>query len=142
MSTLDKNMEQIFDLTPTVLTGEVVESPTKVVSDSSEYLDVDLKADYIKSRDNLNGIIKKGITAIDDMLEIAKASEHPRAFEVAAVLIKNVTDANEKLLVMQKQMRDMTNHKDASSVSVENAIFVGSTTELLKAIRNKDNGNN
>ena len=142
MSTLDKNMEQIFDLTPTVLTGEVVESPTKVVSDSSEYLDVDLKADYIKSRDNLNGIIKKGITAIDDMLEIAKASEHPRAFEVAAVLIKNVTDANEKLLVMQKQMRDMTNHKDTSSVSVENAIFVGSTTELLKAIRNKDNGNN
>ncbi len=143
MSKLDKNMEELFNLTPTpVLTGEVIENETKTVSDLSSTLDSDLKRDYNKSRDNLNSIISKGIMAIDDMLVIARESEHPRAFEVAATLIKNVTDANEKLIIMQKQMRDMTNHNTAASVNVEKAIFVGSTTELLKAIRNKDNGGN
>ena len=141
MSKLDKNMEELFNLTPTpVLTGEVIENETKTVSDLSTTLDSDLKRDYNKSRDNLNSIISKGIMAIDDMLVIARESEHPRAFEVAATLIKNVTDANEKLIIMQKQMRDMTNHNTAAAVNVEKAIFVGSTTELLKAIRNKDNG--
>ena len=77
---------------------------------------------------------------MEELLQIAKAGQHPRAFEVFATLLKNMTDANDKLLDMQKKMRDMDGKKAPSSgdTKIDKAIFVGSTAELNKLIKNKE----
>ena len=96
----------------------------------------DLMSDYEESRKTLKEIVEKGAGAIDDILAIARESEHPRAFEVAATLIKNVADVNEKLLNMQKQMKEITGAKNSGNLNVgKAAIFVGSTAELSKMLK-------
>ena len=126
---------------PTI-TGDVVENTTNVVEKKTESnLDViskDLMDDYEQSRKQLKEIVSKGAGAIDDILAIARESEHPRAFEVAATMIKTVADANEKLLAMQKQMKEITGQKNNGQLNVgKAAIFVGSTAELSKMIKNE-----
>ena len=93
--------------------------------------------DYEESRKQLKEIVSKGAGAIDDILAIARESEHPRAFEVAATMIKTVADANEKLLAMQKQMKEITGTKTQNLNVGKAAIFVGSTSELSKMIKNE-----
>lgn len=142
MSKFDDKMSEIFDvpavtitpITPTITTSTEVSSK----KDMTSTLDFDLMDDYVTSRDNLKDIISKGSLAIDDILAIARESEHPRAFEVAATMIKNVTEANEKLLVLQKQMRELTGTQKQSSLNVNKAaIFIGSTSELSKMLKNE-----
>jgi hypothetical protein len=135
MSNFEKNMAEIFDVVP-------VEKPNLPVSKqtpSTEGLEIDLDADYLESRQTYKELIEKGNQAIDHLLAIASETEHPRAFEVVATLIKNTTEANEKLLTMQKMMREMKGMKsnDQSKVSVDKAIFIGSTAELSKLIKGK-----
>lgn len=130
-------MEQLFDVSPV----EVIENetlPSTIVEKENTELDEDLQVDYEKVRTNYEDIIEKGKDAIDDILEIARESEHPRAFEVAATMIKNVTEANEKLILLQKQMRDMKKgQKESSKTTIDKAIFVGSTAELSKLLKGK-----
>ena len=136
MSKIDENLSELLNI-PT-LTPDVVETPVvteKKTSDVSDRLDKDLMKDYEDSRARLKEIVSKGTLAIDDMLAIARESEHPRAFEVAATLIKNVTDANEKLLNMQKQMKELTGSKQSNLNVGKAAVFVGSTAELSKMIK-------
>jgi hypothetical protein len=137
MTKFEKSMEQIFDVAPV----EVIEKealPAVIEKENTE-LDEDLKADYETVRNNYEEIIEKGKDAIDDILEIARESEHPRAFEVAATMIKNVTEANEKLILLQKQMRDMKKgQKETSKTTIDKAIFVGSTAELSKLLKGKE----
>lgn len=136
MSKIDENLSELLNI-PT-LTPDVVQPPVmaeKKTSDVSDRLDKDLMKDYEDSRARLKEIVSKGTLAIDDMLAIARESEHPRAFEVAATLIKNVTDANEKLLNMQKQMKELTGSKQSNLNVGKAAIFVGSTAELSKMIK-------
>jgi tetrahydromethanopterin S-methyltransferase subunit A len=133
-------MSEMLDI-PTI-TGDVVENTTNVVEKKTESnLDViskDLMDDYEQSRKQLKEIVSKGAGAIDDILAIARESEHPRAFEVAATMIKTVADANEKLLAMQKQMKEITGQKNNGQLNVgKAAIFVGSTAELSKMIKNE-----
>lgn len=139
MSNFEKNMAEIFEVSvPTVV--EKPPLPTvKVESAVSKGLEVDLDADYLESRQTYKELIEKGNQAIDHLLAIASESEHPRAFEVVATLIKNTSEANEKLLNMQKLMREMKGMKnnDNSKVSVDKAIFVGSTAELSKLLKGK-----
>jgi len=130
-------MEQIFDVTP-IETTEKKMVPSVIEKEHSE-LDDDLQSDYETVRNNYEEIIEKGKDAIDDILEIARESEHPRAFEVAATMIKNVTEANEKLILLQKQMRDMKKgQKETSKTTIDKAIFVGSTAELSKLLKGKE----
>jgi tetrahydromethanopterin S-methyltransferase subunit A len=140
MSKFDEKMSEMLDI-PTI-TGDVVENTTNVVEKKTESnLDViskDLMDDYEQSRKQLKEIVSKGAGAIDDILAIARESEHPRAFEVAATMIKTVADANEKLLAMQKQMKEITGQKNNGQLNVgKAAIFVGSTAELSKMIKNE-----
>lgn len=137
MSNFEKNMAEIFDVTPVVVEKPSV--PVPVESPVSKGLEVDLDADYVASRKTYKELIEKGNQAIDHLLAIASETEHPRAFEVVATLIKNTSEANEKLLNMQKAMREMKGMKtnDNSKVSVDKAIFVGSTAELSKLIKGK-----
>jgi hypothetical protein len=80
-------------------------------------------------------LIAKGTEAIDDMLAIARQSEKARDFEVAGNMIKTVVDASKELLEVQKKMRDITGKKETVTQNIKNAVFVGSTTELLKAMK-------
>jgi hypothetical protein len=137
MSNFDKNMSEIFDIVPT----ENPKPPVKINSDSlvSKGLENDLDADYLESRRTYKELIEKGNQAIDHLLAIASETEHPRAFEVVATLIKNTSEANEKLLNMQKAMREMKGMKNNDAkVTVDKAIFVGSTSELSKLIKGKN----
>ena len=76
--------------------------------------------------------------AMDAILEIAKQGQHPRAFEVYATLLKNMTDANKELLNMQKQMRDIENNKKGGGTNIDKAIFVGTAADLQKLLKDKN----
>lgn len=93
------------------------------------------------ARSNIRDLIAKGNNAMDQLLAVAKESEHPRAYEVAAGLIKNLADMNKDLLELQKKRKDLTPNGDgfagnAKNLNVDKAIFVGSTNELVKFLKN------
>jgi hypothetical protein len=95
-------------------------------------------ADY--SRSNYYNLIEKGNEALDGILEVAKESQHPRAYEVAANMIKNLSDVTEKLMILQKQQKELnpqSAEQQTTNINVERAVFVGSTADLLKQIKNE-----
>lgn len=139
MNTFDQNMEKIFDVTP------VPESPKPLVpvEQKQEIDGVDLKGDlkdaYEQSKDNLQELLDHGKEAMEEIYQIAKAGQHPRAFEVYGTLLKNLVDANKELLNVQKQMREMDGKKkESGDTKIDKAIFVGSTAELNKLIKGKE----
>lgn len=139
MSKFEKSMENIFDITPKeesyplVTKSEIVKSEPK-----PDNIDSDLSDAYQQSKNNLQEIIDQGKEAMNDILQIAKASEHPRAFEVFGTLLKNVTDANKELIAMQKQMREINGvKKESNNTNIDKAIFVGTTAELSKLLKGK-----
>ena len=103
---------------------------------SSEDIVGDIKKDYEYTRGNLYSIIEKGQEAINGIIELAQETEAPRAYEVAGQLIKSVSDATEKLMDLQKKLKDIdgSNNKKGPT-NVTNALFVGSTAELSKLLK-------
>ena len=96
----------------------------------------DVEKDYDYTRGNLYSIIEKGQEAINGILELAQESEMPRAYEVAGQLIKSVSDATDKLMDLQKKVKDVNKEEEAKSpTTVNNALFVGSTAELQKLLK-------
>ena len=95
----------------------------------------DVKKDYEYTRGNLYSLIEKGQEAINGILELAQESEMPRAYEVAGQLIKNVGDITDKLLDLQKKVKDIEEDKPKGPTTVNNALFVGSTAELAKLLK-------
>jgi hypothetical protein len=149
MSKFEKSMSEIFDVEPKQQNLPVVEQENLPAVETKfgtpARLEQDLDQDYEESRNTLRELVKKGNDAIDHLLSIATETEHPRAFEVVATLIKNTAEANEKLLATQKAMRDlkgMSAKNDGGGVTVDKAIFVGSTSELSKLLKNNKNGSN
>ena len=135
-------MAEIFDVIPTEKTPAPV--PVIIQNKESNTMESDLDDDYNAARKNLKELVSKGNVAIEQLMAIATDTEHPRAFEVVATLIKNTAEANEKLLMIQRETRNMKglNNKSASSsVNVDKAIFVGSTSELSKLIKGKRDDN-
>ena len=98
----------------------------------------DMDSDYKYSRENFYSLIERGQDAIDGILDLAKEGEHPRAYEVAGQLIKNVGEVTEKLVDLQEKMKKLKEVPDHGPKSVTNALFVGSTKELQKML--KSNG--
>ena len=112
---------------------EPVDSKVEKVSTATE----DIKKDYEYTRGNLYSLIEKGQEAINGILELARESEMPRAYEVAGQLIKNVSDATDKLMDLQKKLKDIEEERGVRGpTSVTNALFVGSTAELSKLLKN------
>jgi len=137
MNTFDKNMEQIFDVVPTQEVKET--SKAAVVHYNEPDLKEDLTDAYQQSKENLQGIIDQGKEAMEEILNVAKAGQHPRAFEVYGTILKNMVDANKELLNIQKQMRDISGaKKDNVGTKIDKAIFVGSTSELNKLLKGKE----
>ena len=132
MTKYDK-LDEAFDVEPTEVEVEVTEKKIERIKSGSE----DIKRDYEYTRGNLYSIIEKGQEAIDGILELAQESEMPRAYEVAGQLIKNVADATDKLLTLQQKLKDVQEEKDTKGpTTVNNALFVGSTAELQKLLKN------
>ena len=105
------------------------EKPEKPIVD-------DVRKDYEYTRGNLYSIIEKGQEAINGILELAQESEMPRAYEVAGQLIKNVSDATDKLMDLQKKLKDVEEEsKSKGPQNVTNALFVGSTADLAKMLK-------
>ena len=112
------------------------ELPTSEVSIAK-----DLDTDYEYTRDNLKEIIEKGSEALDGILELAQASDHPRAYEVVGQIIKNVADVNRQLIDLQKDIKGLKK-TESGPKNVTNALFVGSTHELQKLLKGKLDLNN
>jgi hypothetical protein len=102
------------------------------MSDSND----NVKSDYEYSRDTYYELIEKGREAMDLMIEVARESEHPRAFEVLSNMIKNVSDVNDKLMDLNKKNKDI-NREDTKEVGgTTNNLFIGSTTDLQRLLQN------
>ena len=96
----------------------------------------DVKKDYDVSRAQLHSLLMKGQEAVDGILDVARASDHPRAYEVAGQLIKNVADTADKLIDLQKKMKELdADEKKSGPSTVNNTMFVGSTAELQKMLK-------
>ena len=97
----------------------------------------DIENDYKYQRENFYNLVERGTDAIDGILELAKESEHPRTYEVAGNLIKQVAEVTEKLGDLQEKMRKLKEVPSTAPKNVTNALFVGSTAELQKMIKDK-----
>ena len=95
----------------------------------------DVRQDYEVSRAQLHNLVMKGQEAVDGILDVARASDHLRAYEVAGQLIKNVGDVADKLIDLQGKMKDINQEKKQTTNNVTNAMFVGSTSELQKMLK-------
>ena len=100
----------------------------------------DIENDYKYQRENFYNLVEKGTDAIEGILEIAKESEHPRTYEVAGNLIKQVAEVTEKLGELQEKMKRLKEVPNNAPKSVTNALYVGSTAELQKLLKGKKNG--
>ena len=141
MKNLNEKLSEALDIEPIEfeVVEPVVESTTPVVVETTSTTVTTVEEDADFARKNIKELISKGTTAMDNLLQIAAASEHPRAFEVAAGLIKNLADMNKDLLDIQKKKRDLSPKSEQSNggnVNVSNAVFVGNTNELIKLLKN------
>ena len=100
----------------------------------------DIENDYKYQRENFYNLVEKGTDAIEGILEIARESEHPRTYEVAGNLIKQVAEVTEKLGDLQEKMKKLKEVPNNAPKSVTNALYVGSTAELQKMLQGKKNG--
>jgi hypothetical protein len=140
MNELNKSLSEVFDVEPLKEVKE--EKKEKLPVLQQNYNEPDMKQDltdaYQQSKENLQAIIDQGKEAMEEILQIAKVGQHPRAFEVYGTILKNMVDANKELLAIQKQMRDMDpKSKSESNTTIDKAIFVGSTSELSKLLKGK-----
>ena len=132
---LDKEFGIIEKILPTSL--------PKIIPNTVEVSEDDIEDDYKYQRDKFYNLVEKGSAAIDGILELAKESEHPRTYEVAGQLIKNVAEVTEKLGDLQEKMRRLKEVPSNAPKNVTNALFVGSTKELQKMLKDKiEDGSN
>ena len=126
------DLNETFNVSDDIVKAEVVKKELDNVKSNSD----DVKKDYEYTRGNLYSIIEKGQEALNGVLELAQESEMPRAYEVAGQLIKNVADATDKLLDLQKKLKDVEAEEKVKGPStVNNALFVGSTADLAKMLK-------
>jgi len=118
--------------------GEIVSVEAESISEKIEKYESDandIKKDYEYARGNLYSLVEKGQEAINGILELAQESEMPRAYEVAGQLIKNTSEIAEKLMALHKIKKDVEEDTPKGPTTVNNALFVGSTTELAKLLK-------
>ena len=118
--------------------GNIIPIESETIIEKVEKISLavdDIKKDYDYTRGNLYSLIEKGQEAINGILELAQESEMPRAYEVAGQLIKNVADATDKLMELQKKLKDIDEGKPKGPTNVTNALFIGSTAELSKILK-------
>ena len=141
MSNLEKTLSETLNVE--IEKEEEIEN-LPVVESKNEIAPIEQAAeeDTEFARDNIKNLINKGSIALDNLLQVARESEHPRAYEVAATMIKNLSDSNKDLLDLQKKKKDLSPESqnivgNTKNMNIDKAVFVGSTTELVKFLKNK-----
>ena len=141
---MTKNFDELneaFNVESEIVSESTPVEPVEKIEKINSSVD-DIKKDYDYTRGNLYSIIEKGQEAINGILELAQESEMPRAYEVAGQLIKNVADATDKLMDLQKKLKDVEEEKEAKGpTNVTNALFVGSTADLAKLLKQQKQDN-
>jgi hypothetical protein len=138
---IDDSLSEVFDTQPiiTKTEGEIIDASTGELVVSSEEK---IENDYDVARNNLRELLTTGQSALIQALEVAKQSEHPRAFEVVGNLMKQLADVNQQLMDLHQQKQKLDAPKAGEKAKVtNNAIFVGSTHELAKMIKNMNKEN-
>lgn len=135
-----KNFDKLDDVLNTSSEIQVCDSSDAIIvnNEVKEFStsSVDIKKDYEYTRANLYSLIEKGQEAIDGIMELASESDQPRAYEVAGQLIKSVGDVTDKLIDLQKKLKDIEDESVKTTNNVtNNAVFVGSTSELSKLLK-------
>ena len=130
---IDKELGVVQDPLQQIDVGEnfLQQQPLELIGEE------DIETDYAYQRKQFYNLVEKGSAAIDGILEIAREGEHPRGYEVAGNLIKQVAEVTEKLGDLQEKMRKLKEVPSNAPKNVTNALFVGSTTELQKMLRDK-----
>tara|TARA_R110000744_G_scaffold313694_1_gene420880 strand:+ start:278 stop:676 length:399 start_codon:yes stop_codon:yes gene_type:complete len=128
---IDKALGVVDQLPIKMTQSEVSPYPERLISDN------DIDDDYKYQRDNFYRLVEQGSAAIEGILELAKEGEHPRAYEVAGNLIKQVSEVTEKLGDLQEKMKKLKEVPNNAPKNVTNALFVGSTAELQKMLKEK-----
>jgi|TARA_R110000744_G_scaffold55824_2_gene117984 hypothetical protein len=134
-----KSKEDILSALQTHIPQELQKIKTEVAQSA---IVVDTEEDYAYSREKIKSLIERSEEAIDSMMALATETEHPRAFEVLSGMFKTTTDMMDQLITLQKKRKELTQSEEqkqnASGSTTNNAIFVGSTTELQKFLKNND----
>ena len=134
---MTENIDKIIDKALGVVEEEKKQFKKQVVIPRPKEND-DVDADYQYQRENFYALIERGQDAVEGILELAQESETPRAYEVAGNLIRQVADVTEKLVDLQTKMKKLKEVPNKGPNNVTNALFVGSTTELQKMLKKKD----
>ena len=134
----DKNMEEVFDIE--VEASNVPEGGCAKRKDQLRDVSEDRDKDYEYTRAELYSLIDHGQEAVRGALEVAQESGHPRAYEVATNAMKQVADMTDKLMDLQKKVKDLDEEKKGPSKVTNNAMFVGSTAELQKMLKQMNGG--
>lgn len=136
MNSIMDNLTKALDMNPLVVEEQKEEQLPVVAEEKS-----DAEQDFELARKNLQELAKKGNKALDELIMLAKNSEHPRAYEVVATLIKTLADTNKDLLETRKRKIDIDKARgvqnDGSPKTVNNNLFVGSTAELQKFLKER-----
>ena len=138
MSKIDDNLNEVLGIAEIDKTFEVEVLPKKTSTEVLVPEDKDPDIDFETGRKNLYNLLDKGNEAIDGILSLAKEGEHPRAYEVAGQLIKTVSEVSQNLLDLQDKLKKIKDIPDKGPKNVTNALFVGSTTELQKMLKGKN----
>lgn len=133
MNTIDNKLSEIFEISP-------IEKKEIVPVEQTKPIDKDLESDFEATRNNLHELIQQGQDALYHALEVAKQSEHPRAFEVVGGLVKHLSDVNAQLMHLHKQKQSIELPSKKESSVTNNAIFVGSTSDLSKMLNDLRRG--
>ena len=130
---MENNFEEIFDLPDSKALVEIIYKDNPPPAEMSDRLE----DDYEYARGNLRNIIDNGGNVLQNLINIAQVSEHPRAFEVVSQLMKTMIDANKDLISLQKQVKDIKEDKSKQPApqNVTNAMFVGNTKDLQKMLK-------
>lgn len=131
MKKINEKLSDILDIEPIQIEEE--KKTELIIPEKDNVVEIDTEF----ARKNLIGLIEKGSTAVDELSAVARDSQHPRAYEVMATLIKNMSDLNKDLLELQKRKKELTgvSEKNSKDVNIDKAVFVGSTAELMKLIK-------
>ena len=136
MEKIDAKISNALGITAANITEQILEPKKPVIPRPPDNFE-DAETDYKYSRENFYNLIEKGQDAIEGILALAKESEHPRTYEVAGQLIKNVSEVTEKLMQLQNDMKKLKEVPNNAPKNVTNALFVGSTAELQKVLTGK-----
>ena len=135
-NTIDKALGIVEEISTDNKKQEVMPLPQEDWGDANEHVE----RDYEYQRQQFYNLVEKGTNAVEGILELAKESDHPRAYEVAGNLIKQVAEVTEKLGDLQEKMRKLKEVPNSAPKNVTNALFVGSTAELQKMLKGKEDG--